>query len=138
MAAATPISPHHDRCKGGEKSEGEDLTTLPGRAGESAPTRRAFGKPPHKPVDGPRPPGARPFPGTGSLKKAARDAQANASRPKDAPEHHPHAPFGKGRQKSRQKENIDIVGKKFCTYRHIYYAGAFMISDSNMDIMKNR
>ncbi len=58
------------------------------------------------------PPGARPFPGTGSLKKAARDAQANASRPKDAPEHHPHAPFGKGRQKSRQKENIDIVGNK--------------------------
>jgi hypothetical protein len=28
------------------------------------------------------------------------------------PEHHPHAPFGKGRQKSRQKENIDIVGNR--------------------------
>ena len=82
-----------------------------GAPAKAPPQRGAFGKPPHKPVDGPRPPGARPFPGTGSLKKAARDAQANASRPKDAPEHHPHAPFGKGRQKSRQKENIDIVGK---------------------------
>ncbi len=30
MAAAIPISPHHDRSRGGEKSEGEDLTTPPG------------------------------------------------------------------------------------------------------------
>ena len=122
MAAATPISPHHDRCKGGEKSEGEDLTTLPGRAGESAPTRRAFGKPPHKPVYGPRPPGARPFPGTGSLKKAAGDAQANASRPKDAPEHHPHAPFGKGRHKSRQKRTLTSLEKSTMACRIIAYA----------------
>ncbi len=86
MAAATPISPHHDRSRGGEKSEGE----------ESAPQRRAFGKPPHKPVYGPRPPGARPIPGTGSLKKAAWDAQANASRPKDAPGASPARPLWKG------------------------------------------
>ncbi len=70
MAAATPISPHHDRCRGGEKSEGEDLTTPPGTHRRTRPA------------------------------------------PKMPPEHHPHAPFGKGRQKSRQKENIDIVGKK--------------------------
>ena len=96
MAAATPISPHHDRSKGGEKSEGEDLTTPPGRAGESARRGGPFGKPPHKPVYGPRPPGARPFPGTGSLKKAAGDAQANASRPKDAPGASPARPLWKG------------------------------------------
>ncbi len=91
------------------------------RGGPYNPSRGAPAKAPRRgrPLASPRtsrytacaPPGARPFPGTGSLKKAAWDAQANASRPKDAPEHHPHAPFGKGRQKSRQKENIDIVGK---------------------------
>ncbi len=112
MAAATPISPHHDRSRGGERSEGEDLTTPPGARRRKRPTASGLWQAPHKPVYGPRPPGARPFPGTGSLKKAAGDAQANASRPKDAPEHHPHAPFGKGRQKSRQKEYIDIVGYK--------------------------
>ena len=105
--------------QGRRETEGEDLTTPPGRAGESAPTRRAFGKPPHKPVYGPRPPGRRPFPGTGSLKKAARDAQANASRPKDAPGASPARPFGKGRHKSRQKENIDIVGKQTLRQRHM-------------------
>ncbi len=91
------------------------------RGGPYNPSRGAPAKAPHSvgPLASPRTSRytarARPehgrFPGTGSLKKAARDAQANASRPKDAPEHHPHAPFGKGRQKSRQKENIDIVGK---------------------------
>jgi len=39
------------------------------------------------------------------------------------PEHHPHAPFGKGRHKSRQKENIDIVGKNFA-YIGTYYIEA--------------
>ena len=78
------------------------------------------------------------FPGQAALRKPPGTHRRMRPAPKMPPEHHPHAPFGKGRQKSRQKENIDIVGKKFCTYRHIYYAGAFMISDSNMDIMKNR
>ncbi len=36
------------------------------------------------------------------------------------PEHHPHAPFGKGRQKSRQKEYIDIVGNR----HHPHHTGS--------------
>ncbi|MCX4310937.1 MAG: hypothetical protein OSJ26_00005, partial [Muribaculaceae bacterium] len=83
--------------------KGRTLQPLPGRAGESAPTRRAFGKPPHKPVYGPRPPGARPFPGTGGLKKAAGDAQANASRPKDAPGASSARPLWKGASEIQAK-----------------------------------
>ncbi len=93
------------------------------RGGPYKPSRGAPAKAPHsgRPLASPRTsrytararPGARPFPGTGSLKKAAWDAQANASRPKDAPGASPARPFGKGRQKSRQKEYIDIVGKSY-------------------------
>ena len=111
MAAATPISPHHDRSKGGERSEGEDLTTPPGARRRKRPDAAGLWQAPAQAGIWPAPAGARPFPGTGSLKKAAGDAQANASRPKDAPGASPARPFGKGRHKSRQKENIDIVGK---------------------------
>ena len=70
--AATPISPHHDRSKGGERSEGEDLTTPPGARRRSAPTRQAFGKPPAQAGirPAPRPEHGR-FPGQAALKKAA-------------------------------------------------------------------
>ncbi len=103
MAAATPISPHHDQCRGGEKSEGEDLTNPPGARRRKRPTASGLWQAPHKPVYGPRPPGARPFPGTGSLKKAAWDAQANASRPKDAPGASPARPLWKGTSEIQAK-----------------------------------
>ncbi len=139
MAAATPISPHHDRCKGGEISEGEDLTNPPGARRRKRPDAAGLWQ---APAQAGRWPAPRPehgrFPGQAALRKPPGTHRRTRPAPKMPPEHHPHAPFGKGRQKSRQKEYIDIVGKKFCTYRHIYYAGAFMISDNNIDIMKNR
>lgn len=51
------------------------------------------------------------FPGQAALRKPPGTHRRTRPAPKMPPEHHPHAPFGKGRQKSRQKENIDIVGK---------------------------
>ena len=83
----------------------------PGRAGESAPQRRAFGKPPHKPVDGPSPARKTAVSRTGSLKKAAGDAQANASRPKDAPEHHPHAPLERDGTNPGRKRTLTSLEK---------------------------
>ena len=75
------------------------------RGGPYNPSRGAPAKAPHRgrPLASPRtsrytaraPPGARPFPGTGSLKKAAGDAQANASRPKDASGASPARPLWK-------------------------------------------
>ena len=52
------------------------------------------------------------FPGQAALRKPPGTHRRTRPAPKMPPEHHPHAPFGKGRHKSRQKENIDIVGKK--------------------------
>ena len=52
------------------------------------------------------------FPGQAALRKPPGTHRRTRPAPKMPPEHHPHAPFGKGRHKSRQKENIDIVGNK--------------------------
>ena len=93
MAAATPISPHHDRSRGGERSEGEDLTTPPGARRRKRPDAAGLWQAPAQAGRWPAPARSAAVSGTGSLKKAAWDAQANASRPKDAPEHHPHAPL---------------------------------------------
>ena len=112
MAAATPISPHHDRSKGGERSEGEDLTTPPGARRRKRPdaeglwqaTAQAGIRPAPRPEHG-------RFPGRAALRKQPGTHRRTRPAPKMPPEHHLDAPFGKGRQKSRQKENIDIVGK---------------------------
>ena len=53
------------------------------------------------------------FPGQAALRKPPGTHRRTRPAPKMPPEHHPHAPFGKGRQKSRQKEYIDIVGKSY-------------------------
>ncbi len=112
MAAATPISPHHDRSKGGERSEGEDLTTPPGARRRKRPTAAGLWQ---APAQAGRWPAPRPehgrFPGQAALRKPPGTHRRMRPAPKMPPEHHPRAPFGKGRQKSRQKENIDIVGK---------------------------
>jgi len=112
MAAATPISPHHDRSKGGERSEGEDLTTPPGARRRKRPTAAGLWQAPAQAGIRPEPrPEHGRFPGQAALRKPPGTHRRTRPAPKMHPEHHPHAPFGKGRQKSRQKENIDIVGK---------------------------
>ena len=52
------------------------------------------------------------FPGQAALRKPPGTHRRTRPAPKMHPEHHPHAPFGKGLHKSRQKENIDIVGNR--------------------------
>ena len=114
MAAATPISPHHDRSKGGERSEGEDLTTPPGARRRKRPTAAGLWQAPAQAGIRPEPrPEHGRFPGQAALRKPPGTHRRTCPAPKMPPEHHPHAPFGKGRQKSRQKENIDIVGKSY-------------------------
>ncbi len=114
MAAATPISPHHDRSKGGEKSEGEDLTTPPGARRRKRPDAAGLWQAPAQAGirPAPRPEHGR-FPGQAALRKPPGTHRRTRPTLKMHPEHHPHAPFGKGRQKSRQKEYIDIVGKSY-------------------------
>lgn len=114
MAAATPISPHHDRSKGGEKSEGEDLTTPPGARRRKRPDAAGLWQAPAQAGRWPEPrPEHGRFPGQAALRKPPGTHRRTRPAPKMPPEHHPHAPFGKGRQKSRQKEYIDIVGKSY-------------------------
>ncbi len=70
MAAATPISPHHDRSKGGERSEGEDLTTPPGARRRKRPDAAGLWQ---APAQAGRRPEPRPehgrFPGQAALRK---------------------------------------------------------------------
>ena len=98
-SAPRPVQGRREIRRGG-------LITLPGARWRKRPDAAVLGKPPHKPVFGPRPPGDGRF-RTGGLKKAAGDAQANASRPKDAPGASSARPLWKGaRQKSRQKRTL--------------------------------
>ena len=91
------------------------------RGGPYKPSRGAPAKAPHRAGlwQAPAQAGIRPaprqehgrFPGQAALRKPPGTHRRTRPAPKMPPEHHPHAPFGKGLQKSRQKENIDIVGK---------------------------
>jgi len=122
MAAATPISPHHDRSRGGEKSEGEDLTTPPGARRRKRPTASGLWQAPAQAGRWPEPrPEHGRFPGQAALRKPPGTHRRTRPAPKMPPEHHPHAPFGKGRHNSRQKENIDIVGYKNLARRGISF-----------------
>ncbi len=70
MAAATPISPHHDRSKGGERSEGEDLTTPPGARRRKRPTAAGLWQAPAQAGIRPEPrPEHGRFPGQAALRK---------------------------------------------------------------------
>ncbi len=102
------------------------------RGGPYKPSRGAPAKAPRRggPLASPRTsryaararPERRPFPGTGSLKKAAGDAQANASRPKDAPEHHPHAPLERDGTNPGKKRTLTSLEKSTMACRIIAYA----------------
>ncbi len=90
----------------------EDLTTPPGARRRKRPDAAGLWQAPAQAGirPAPRPEHGR-FPGQAALRKPPGTHRRMRPAPKMPPEHHPRAPFGKGRQKSRQKENIDIVGK---------------------------
>ncbi len=112
MAAATPISPHPTGAR--EARDPKGRTLQPSRGAPAKAPRR--GGPLASPRTSRYTARARPehgrFPGQAALRKPPGTHRRTRPAPKMPPEHHPHAPFGKGLHKSRQKENIDIVGNR--------------------------
>ena len=96
-----------------EIRRGGPYKTLPGRAGESAPQRQAFGKPRTSRYTARARPEHGRFPGQAALRKPPGTHRRTRPAPKMPPEHHPHAPLERDVRNPGKKSTLTSLEKSY-------------------------